>query len=82
MRYARFDVLADMPQEKTFCVEFDAPARAAQIHSLLIGDSHQPRVLVTVIIKNAKLTDRHVKALAQDFLSGKLSPTGGIVNSF
>lgn len=77
----KFDVLADMPQEKTICVEFESPTRVTQVYSVLLNQPRQPNVLVTVIVKNAKLTEKHIKGLAQDFLMGKLSPSDGIFNT-
>ena len=81
MKYAKLDVLADMPQEKTICVEFDELLRTTQVHTLVLNDLHRPSVLVTVIVKNARLTDAHVRTLAEEFLLGKLPASGGFFNA-
>lgn len=81
MRYAKLDVLADMPREKTICVEFDELTRATQVHTLVVNDLHRSTVLVTVIVKNARLSTAHAKTLAHDFLQGKLPAAGGYFNA-
>lgn len=81
MRYAKLNVLADMPREKTICVEFDELTRATQVHTLVVNDLHRTTVLVTVIVKNARLSTAHAKKLAYDFLQGKLPATGGYFNA-
>lgn len=81
MHYTKLNVLADMPQEKTICVEFDEMTCATQVHTLVVNDVKRPSVLVTLIIKNARLSNAHAKTLAQDFLLGKLPASGGIFSA-
>lgn len=81
MKYAKFDVLADMPREKTICVAFDEETRATQVYSLVLTDMQQHNILVTVIVKNARLNEASVRAIAQDFLLGKLAISDGFFNT-
>lgn len=81
MKYARFNILADMPQEKTICVEFETSIRATQVCSVMVNNARQPSVLVTVIIKNARLMEADIKTIAHEYVLGKLSPSGGFFNT-
>lgn len=82
MSYAKVALLSDTPREKTICVEFerDAPTRAAQVLSVLVTDqSNRPQIMVTVIVKNAHLSQQAIKTLANDFIAGKLPLNGGLL---
>lgn len=82
MSYAKVAVLSDTPREKTICVEFenDAPTRATQVLSVLVSDKpNRPQIMVTVIVKNAHLSQQTIKGLAKDFIAGKLPLSGGLL---
>ena len=82
MTYAKVAVLSDTPREKTICVEFehDTQTRATQVLSVLVTEKpNRPQIMVTVIVKNAHLPQQTIKALAKDFIMGKLPLSGGLL---
>jgi hypothetical protein len=80
MKYSRVDILADTPTGKAIYVEIEPTAEkgATQVTSVMVNERAQrSRVMVTVIVRNAHLSQQTIEQIAHDFVMGKLSLNGG-----
>jgi hypothetical protein len=80
MRYAKLEILSDMPMRKIICIRMESNpldevnSKVTQLYNVPTDDvAKTSRGLVTVVVKGANLPYSVIQQIVRDYLTGTLT---------